>query len=213
MIRSLVIRPSTPALDALRSAVETRLSSMSLERLHELCYYEPFTRETDQSTILHDAFYDFVIHTDAWKKSYQQFVYGVVRPMFPETFVYQTIPTFRVQLPGNVSVGEFHKDSTYGHSTEAINIWVPLTNAVNTATLWLEDGRGCQQPVNAELGEIVVFDGANVVHGNRTNKEGYTRVSFDMRIIPMSYYRETDQMSINTKKRLVLGDYFSACIA
>ena len=40
----------------------------------------------------------------------KDFIQKVIKPRFGEEIVYQKIPTFRVHLPNNVSVGEFHKD-------------------------------------------------------------------------------------------------------
>ena len=35
-------------------------------------------------------------------------------------------------------------------------------------------------------GQMLVFDGANLEHGNRINRSDETRVSFDFRVIPLS---------------------------
>lgn len=48
---------------------------------------------------------------------YLKFIKDFIRPLFNnETLVYQKVPTFRVHLDNNVSVGEVHKDSDYGHA-------------------------------------------------------------------------------------------------
>jgi ectoine hydroxylase-related dioxygenase (phytanoyl-CoA dioxygenase family) len=130
--------------------------------------------------------------------------------MMDDNLIYQRVPTFRVQLPNNLSVGEFHRDRDYGHDPSEINIWLPLTQARDSSTVWIESFEGCEdyKPYNLDNGQFLLFDGANLKHGNQINRTGFTRVSFDFRIIPASRYKPNDRLSINTKKRMVIGDYF-----
>lgn len=143
-------------------------------------------------------------------KLYQQFITFLEANIFGENLVYQKLPTLRIHLPHNLSVGEYHRDRNYNHPLEEINIWVPITKAKGTATIQMESAYKLQDfhPVEAEYGEYVIFDSA-LMHGNEVNIEDYTRVSFDFRVIPLSKYRGTDSASINQNMKFHIGDYYS----
>ena len=55
---------------------------------------------------------------------------------------------------------------------------------------------------------MLVFDGANLEHGNRVNRSDRTRLSFDFRVVPEPLFRDRDKRSLNTKMRFALGEYF-----
>jgi hypothetical protein len=142
--------------------------------------------------------------------TYRKFISLQETEIFRERLVYQTLPTIRIHLPGNLSVGEYHRDRNYNHATEEVNVWVPVTRAFGTATIHIESeyGRGDHQPVEVARGQFVIFDSL-LEHGNEVNREGYTRVSFDFRIIPLHKYRESDKTSVNENRRFRIGDYYS----
>jgi ectoine hydroxylase-related dioxygenase (phytanoyl-CoA dioxygenase family) len=56
---------------------------------------------------------------------------------------------------------------------------------------------------------VLVFDGANLKHGNYVNRTGSTRVSFDFRVIPRSRYVDSDRTSVNTGVPFKVGGYFT----
>lgn len=167
------------------------------------------TRETDQKTPWHEAFYQTFF---AWRSLYENFVKEVVSGLFNERFFYQAVPTFRVHLPNNLAVGEFHVDMQYGHPADEVTFWIPLTPAWDTNSLWIESapGIGDYMPVSAGPGQMVVFDAAHLRHGNLVNSTGATRVSFDFRCLRERDYRETDRRSVNTGLAFAPGSYYSA---
>jgi ectoine hydroxylase-related dioxygenase (phytanoyl-CoA dioxygenase family) len=65
-------------------------------------------------------------------------------------------------------------------------------------------------PVPLGYGEVFVFDGAGLTHGNRRNETGKTRVSFDFRVVSPSLYTPGEGGSINTGTKFVVGDDDSA---
>ena len=81
----------------------------------------------------------------------------------------------------------FHRDRDYGLETGAINLWLPLTEAEGTNSLWIggpaEKGADAA-PVSLSPGECLFFDGANRWHGVVWNTSGSTRMGFDIRFIP-----------------------------
>jgi ectoine hydroxylase-related dioxygenase (phytanoyl-CoA dioxygenase family) len=183
-----------------------------LTQVHREREYPFFTRESDQQTVYHKVFYDLA-RTETFQKLYRSFVEAIVEhnlgPIQPGD-VYQTIPTFRVHLPGNVAVGEFHRDSDYGHDTHEINIWVPITPVFKESAVWIEDADGISYKAwPCQPGQALIFDGANTQHGNVPNTSGFTRVSFDFRIMSYMFYQETERRSINSKMKFVIGEFWS----
>jgi hypothetical protein len=135
----------------------------------------------------------------------------IILPMFDEDILYQKIPTFRIQVPNNLGVAEFHKDKTYSHSPEEINIFLPLTEAEGNNTIWVEseEDKGDFEPMNARYGEYYIWDGANLNHGNRINDTGNTRISVDFRILPLSKFDDNNiKETITMKTKMTIGGYF-----
>jgi len=123
--------------------------------------------------------------------------------------VFQKKPTFRIHLPGNLSVGNYHRDRDYSHPIEEINVWVPVTRAIKTATIWIESEyeKHDFQPKELDVGEFLIFDSA-LKHGNEINAEGYTRVSFDFRVIPKNLFRDSERTTANRGHKLSIGNYY-----
>jgi hypothetical protein len=181
-----------------------------LARLHDLAAsYPVFNEHTDQSTVFHSTFYQHM--EDAFMPLYRDFVKEFVIPHYDTALVFQRVPTFRVQLPGNLSVGSFHRDSDFGHDPAEQNWWLPCTEARDTSAVWVESapGRGDYQPREAAYGEVILFDGANLCHGNKINTTGKTRVSFDFRIVPRAEFRENSKISMTASRKFTLGDYWA----
>ena len=193
----------------LASIVARHLGVEDLSRIQQSLekQYAVFRRDNDQSSEFHRRFYS--IGSDFYER-YREFVRNVVAPLQREVFIFQRIPTFRVHLPDNVAVGEYHRDRDYSHSPHEINYWLPMTNAWDTNTIWVEsaENREDYRPCALRYGQVLQFDGANLKHGNQINRTGSSRVSFDFRILPLSRYSPSERSSINTKMRFVIGEYF-----
>ena len=143
---------------------------------------------------------------------YDKFVSYLAHNLFKENLVYQSKPTLRIHIPENMAVGEFHRDRNYNHPIEEINFWVPITEAKNTNTIWIESDYDKKdfKPMNLDYGQYLIFD-SGLLHGNKLNSEKKTRVSFDFRIIPSSKWKDDkykDFSSISKKKKFVIGDYY-----
>ena len=169
--------------------------------------------ETDQLTVYHKHFYDNVKDTN-WYELYNLFIFEIVKPLINEPFLYQRIPTFRVHQPNNLAVAAFHRDSEYSHSTYEKNFFLPLTKAFENNTIWVESevDKKDFSPMDLEVGECMMWDGANLLHGNKTNDTGVARVSVDFRIIPLSKYKNNSMTSITNKTKMIIGDYWLECI-
>ncbi len=195
--------------------ISSWLGDVELSKLHEIKQYEHFDREHDQSTMWHKKFYKMIRENSEFNDMYCCFLEEFIKPRYNEVIVYQKIPTFRVHLPGNVSVGEYHKDKYYrnvkwAEQVKETNYYLPLTKAYNTNTLWAEteEDKGDYRPFNAVYGDLIEWDASNLMHGNKDNEEDDTRVSIDFRVIPKSRYINSDHLTINTKIPFGIGGYY-----
>jgi len=165
----------------------------------------------DQKTAYHKFFYDNVANKTEFYDVYDSFLREELLPLVNnKPIIYQKIPTFRVHLPNNLGVGEFHRDRDYSHSPKEINIFLPLTEAKDTNTIWVESEEGKEDfsPLNAEYGDFYIWDGANLKHGNKANTSSKTRVSVDFRIMSMSDYEYNNRVTTGNSCKLIIGEYF-----
>ncbi len=127
-----------------------------------------------------------------------------------EKIIFQKKPTLRVHIPDNLSVGSYHTDSDYGHPSEEINFWLPFNESKNSAALWVESepNKGDFKPINVKYGEILIFD-SRLNHGTEVNKEKYTRLSMDFRIIKKKKFKNYNSKSPLNKIKFSMGNYFS----
>lgn len=180
-----------------------------LEDLHHLKQYELVKRENDQKTDWHKMYYDR-FSTD-FRDTYLALVDELKKQFGYTEIIYQQIPTFRVQLGnGNIAVGEWHKDKTYNHGISELNFWMPFVNTNEYNTIWMEseEDKGDFSAYTVQYGEILVFNGANVFHGNKKNESGETRVSVDFRLVDPARFIPSDSGSINMQVKFDIGGYF-----
>jgi hypothetical protein len=173
-----------------------------------------FTIETEQRSAYHklwykyvDDNYDYVIND-----LYTNLVLHYVVDLFNgEPLLYQTKPTVRFHLPGNHAVSNFHKDSQYNHNREEVNFFMPLTPAYGNNTIWIEseEDKGDFRPMEADYGELAVFEGGKLLHGNHINDTGRARVSFDFRVLKKKNYVADDtKVSRVQGRKFLIGDYW-----
>lgn len=165
--------------------------------------------DTDQSTYWHKKFYTMP-DTHLFFSRYREFIKKEICPLFNREIIFQKKPTFRVHLPNNLAVGEFHKDKDYNHNPREINIFLPFTKACGNNTIWTESApdKGDYQPINLNYGEFAIFDGANCMHGNKLNDTGQTRVSIDFRVLMRLHYEETGKKTVTQGREFKIGDYY-----
>ena len=203
-----------PSQYPLHTAVMEALNLTSLEFLHrDHLYKQRLTRQIDNQQPLQKAFYDLCQdQTHPIIQTYQRFIKQIVMPLLgTKSVVFQKIPNLRIHAPGNVAVGEWHKDSDYGHSTKEKNVYVPLTSALESATIWAEteSGKGDFQPINLwSFGNAAIWAGAVLRHGNKENMTALTRVSLDFRVLDSNDYKASDTKSVNSKLAFRIGEYF-----
>jgi ectoine hydroxylase-related dioxygenase (phytanoyl-CoA dioxygenase family) len=180
-----------------------------LEDLHKLEHYDLLVREKDQSTIWHKRYY--TKYKEEFLPTYLKLVTELKEQLGYDKIIYQAIPTFRVQLAeGNVGVGEWHKDSTYNHGTSEVNFWMPFVDTNEQNTIWMEskEDKGDYRPYKVNYGEILVFSGATLQHGNKPNESTHSRVSVDFRLVDPNKFISNEAESINGITKFKVGGYF-----
>ena len=198
--------------------VQNIFSCNDLCYLHELLpehikYSKLHKLGEDNKTWFHKKYYNIINQGNSkLQLLYEKFIDEEVCKYFNfKSFVYQKSPTFRVHIPSNIAVGGWHRDRDYNHSVHEINLYLPLTIAENSSTIWSEsiEDKEDYQPINGKFGDIIVWNGSNLKHGNKINETGKTRVSFDFRIMSYEHYNENEiKSSVSAGKKFVIGDYF-----
>ena len=199
-----------------KETVEKMMDVDQLDMIHEVFKFpEKLEIIKDQNTILHDKFYE-EMKKEEFTKLYRGFVKEFISKldMFEgEEILYQAFPSFRIHQPNNIAVGQFHRDSDFGHNTHEINFWLPFTNAWDTNAVWIGDlETDDHECMEVNYGQVSRFDGANSLHGNKDNLTGKSRLSIDFRIFPMKFYNQQEQEQTETltqKKKFVIGEYWS----
>ena len=196
-----------------RRIIQEKLEYMDLENIHKLVNYNVFTLENDQSSEYHKLFYANCDIDSKFDSLYRQFVEEYVTSYTNDKrLIYQKRPTFRIHYNNNLAVGEFHRDSNYSHPKEEINFFLPVTKCWDTNTIWIEseDGKEDYKPVELEYGQIFVFNGGLLTHGNKVNTTGATRVSIDFRCLTSEHAGSLNALgsSGKTNKKFIIGDYY-----
>lgn len=181
---------------------------LNLSQLDNIFVDQEITRENNQSTEYHKRFYYSLDNDNRLKSLYDDFISKVVKDLFNEEIIYQVTPTFRLQAIDNVSVFAFHKDTEYGHSDKTINFFLPITKCYDTNALWVESGSSFE-PMECDYGDLITFDAVNLLHGNKVNKTGKSRISLDFRVMKMVDYCKTSKQTLSKNRRLILGDYYT----
>ena len=174
------------------------LFNKKLSMLHELTdNYKWDGKDTlgsDSHTKFHKQFYKKI--DKGWiqlEKMYKDFAKEILLPFLGlNEALLQIYPNFRVQFPENKAITTSHYDSDtlHKHPYGEINFIIALTDMYDTNTIWTE--KHCRRkdfvPLEQKAGDCICFAGNTYTHFNKLNKTGKTRVSFDLRILPLNYY-------------------------
>lgn len=187
----------------------------NLDQVHTISKDElniPTDPSEDQKTLFHKIFYNLYEQDECqFLNLYKDFIIELANKHFSGiNIAYQTRPTFRVHVPNNIAVAKWHKDKAYNHSNKEVNVFLPLTRAFDTNTIWAEseEDKGDYSPMEAGVGEYYIWNGANLLHGNKENKTGVSRASLDFRIISLDNFSYSGT-SVTTKVPMKLGHYWS----
>ncbi len=171
----------------------------NLETLHEHGGFENMGDKpgSDNNSEWHNEFYR-KMKGSYFMDCYTRFILKEIMPQLSEPIVYQKFPTLRIQIPNGKGVAAYHVDSEYNHPVNELNIWLPFTHAKDSRSIYIESESGNKdyQPQDVNYGEYIVFEGGKLSHGNEINTTKETRVSIDMRVIPLSEFTPSDQKGI-----------------
>lgn len=171
-------------------------------------HFDLFSRKDDQITLAHKVFYSN--YANAIKSLYEDFIKEVVTTIVDTEFYYQKIPTFRIGLPGNRIVGEYHSDKFYNHKEYEVNFNLGLSSYQGPSALRIEQPDGTFRLLECPYGEIFSFDHIDCIHGSDPNKSDSTMTSFDFRIAIKDLYYECNNASVNMGCLFAPGHYFSS---
>lgn len=187
-----------------------------LSLLHQL-----ETKEYDIAGLGHDT------HTDNHKKFFDKlhsgwgefqemylgFVREVISPIVQEEFIFQQLPSYRIQLPNNKAVETWHYDSdeAHAHPFGERNFILPITEMKDTSAVWAESEPNKKDfaPLEGDFGCLIEFNGNQCTHGNKLNTTGRTRISFDFRVLPVAKYNPGHQgVSATSELKFIVGEYY-----
>lgn len=173
--------------------------------------YPLFRPGQDNSTETHQRFYG---QHSQQQGLYEELCRRVIQRIGEPCYV-QQIPTYRFGLPNNRWVGNFHRDSDFGHSRCELNAICALTTMHASAALHVEATAGARDfvPLELEAGELILFDHIDRLHGCPINREGMSVASVDFRFVPMRFADaafRSEATSINTGTAFLPGHYFTS---
>lgn len=218
MIKSEILNFDTKKYN-FRQYVQNLFNLSDLEKLHKSFDFDtenikPISKDTHSSP--HKIFYKKL--DDGWKdfvSLYNQFIKDfVLKTLSKDEILFQTFPNLRISFPENVAVSTWHKDTDNEnlHPKGEINFFLPLTRSFDTNTIWIESETNKKdfKPINVDNGQVFMFSGGELTHGNQINKTKVTRVSFDFRVLPLENYNPLHPFKTRTKNLAFKpGGYYS----
>lgn len=204
-----------PFKDILKDNCKVKIDSFHYIHNHDMVEAIKIERSNDQSYTVYKPLYE-AIRSSEFKQVYEAFILDFLIPELGNKLVYQTIPNIRIHRPASIAVGEFHRDRDYkdvawASQVKELNIYLPLTYAYDSATIQVESKEGLADysPINSAYGEAIIWDGANLKHGNRINLTECSRVSLDFRVIRHENFVPLKKGSINQNILFDIGEYYS----
>jgi ectoine hydroxylase-related dioxygenase (phytanoyl-CoA dioxygenase family) len=87
---------------------------------------------------------------------------------------------------------------------------MPFVDTNEYNTIWMEskEDKKDYKPYTVKYGEILVFNGASLFHGNKKNISEETRVSVDFRLVDPTKFIPNSAGSINMNTKFDIGGYF-----
>ena len=177
--------------------------------------YKSLNVHDENTTDFHDIFYKRL--NDNWTElydAYDDFIHNEIVSNLDEKFHYQYLPSFRVHLPNKMqAVHTWHSDSDqlHKHPEGEINLWIPLTKAYGTNTMWVESKpmKLDFKPIEGKYGDFWKLNLNKCLHGNKPNTTSNTRISLDFRIIPLSKYNpDFSGKTESHSNKFIVGSYY-----
>ena len=196
----------------------------------ELDYFKktPIFGKTDRDSIFIEIYHNYFDTFDVFANLYNKFMKEYIKPKFfpkEDFIVIQKTPNLRIQIPNKSNLGKrdsdpneeiigVHYDAEFDHSLEEINLIIPLTRMFDTNSIYHEYSTNSNlnfedyNSLKLQENEIAFLYLNMWKHYNKINKTNLSRVSFDTRIIPYSKFKDSDLVSITSKKKFSLNNYY-----
>jgi hypothetical protein len=181
-------------------------------------------KSSDQSTRYHSLIHEaYDINKDNFISLYESVVADVVRlyrikiaDLDNGRIAVQSFPSVRFHFPNNISVYEYHKDSSYSHPQDEINTFVALTQSFESSSLNVQQSFSGQfanfsrfKPLVLQKGEFARLNTSTTWHGDNPNMTDQTRVSIDFRIL-LDFASLNGLASHSGKRKMSIGSYYMA---
>jgi perosamine synthetase len=181
---------------------------------------------SDIDTDLHKIFYKDIKTNNNFKKLYCELIKDIYDNLFPseDIFIFQSYPSIRIQYHENIVIPPHYDSDDLGkHPIGEKNFILPVTRMYGTNTIFIESEPRKEdfQPLEAEYGDLLYFNGNKCMHFNKENKETDIRISLDFRILLLEDYLKylenynitftnpRDQNRVPVK--MTIGGYYQMC--
>tara|TARA_Y100000114_G_scaffold86080_1_gene79599 strand:- start:1538 stop:2641 length:1104 start_codon:yes stop_codon:yes gene_type:complete len=155
---------------------------------------------------------------EKWMRRLSTFAKEIVPELIDnKPFLIKRQPTLNLVVPNQEKIARrlpFHQGIFYDNGRGQGTIWMPLTSAFDTNSMWVIDTKKSKEitknvikngwnlekfeneclkvayPVNLEPGQAHLFN-QEIIHGNVNNETNLTRLSFDWHVLPKGeeFYR------------------------
>lgn len=160
------------------------------------------------------------------KTKYLELMNNIKKEYFKneEFIIIQKTPNFRIHFPNCSNIGKLdtdprediiglHCDRMFGHPHEERNLIVALTDMYDTNSIFIEPNNENSlvddyMPVKIKKNNISFHYLNKLKHYNKINKTNKTRVSFDIRVIPFSKYKDNENCSLTTNTKFSINNYY-----
>lgn len=175
----------------------------------------------DRNSIFIKDFHHYVDHDFRFHTIYHEFMKTFIIQLFPneKSLVIQKTPNLRISFPNTTAIGRHEKDmnnevigahcdSDFGHHFTEMNFIIPITEMFESNSIYYEPYIDSKLPftdfMNLRLQTDQLFMGKlnKLIHYNKINTTGVTRLSLDFRVIPHSLYITFESDFQNTKFEL-----------
>ena len=160
----------------------------------------------DRNSIFLKDYHNFIDSNNNFNEAYYKFINEYIKPLYAngDKIIVQKTPNLRISFPNLTAIGKhsyetgqvigLHKDSDFGHHEDEINIIIPITNMFDTNSIYyepLEESKiSTDDFLNLKINteEFFVEKLNKLLHFNKINDTGVTRLSLDFRIISYEKY-------------------------
>ena len=212
----------TGNLDEIHKLLKTDLISDDNKKFYDTI---PIFGVNDRQSIFVKDYYEYYDNNSIINEKYIKFINEEIKPLFNEDkLVVQKTPNIRFHLPNNSNIGKrdtdplniigLHYDNEFNHPKEEYNIILSITDMFDTNSLYYE----IYPNSNIEYGnyENLKLEKNNYWIGylnqcknyNKINNTGKTRISMDFRIISYSKYKLSNDLSVTSNSKFIIGDYY-----